>query len=109
VAGHVDRGFGVALGRRGAAVRFDGGRVESSIVEGAPDLASAAIDVQGRAWAGTSGKLYSQASESRSPWIPAWNDPGWRTPFVSIQADVGLVTAMTVDGAIVQGRTTALA
>lgn len=107
-AGHVDRGVGVALGRRGAAVRFDGTRAESSIVEGSPDLASAGIDVQGRAWAGASGRLYSQAPEPRSPWLAAWHDPAWKTPFVSIQADVGVVTAMTVDGAIVQGRTASL-
>jgi hypothetical protein len=104
-AGHVDRGFGVALGRRGAAVRFDGARTEATVVEGAPDLASAAMDVQGRAWGGTSGGLFSQAPEPRSPWLPAWQSPAWRTPFVSIQADVGVVTAMTVDGAIIQGRT----
>jgi serine/threonine protein kinase len=104
-AGHVDRGFGVALGRRGAAVRFDGARAESSAVDGAPDIASAAMDVQGRAWAGTTGRLFSQAAQPRAAWLAAWQNPGWKTPFVSIHADVGAVTAMTVDGAIVQGRT----
>jgi hypothetical protein len=104
-AAHVDRGFGVALGRRGAAVRFDGGHAESSIVEGAPDIASAAMDVQGRAWAGTTGRLFSQGPEPRTPWLTAWQNPAWKTPFVSIHADVGVVTAMTVDGAVVQGRT----
>jgi eukaryotic-like serine/threonine-protein kinase len=104
-AAHVDRGFGVALGRRGAAVRFDGNHAESSVVDGAPDLASAAMDVQGRAWGGTTGRLFSQGPEPRTPWLAAWQNPAWRTPFVSIHADVGVVTAMTVDGAVVQGRT----
>jgi serine/threonine protein kinase len=103
-AAHLDRGIGVAAGRRGVTVRFDGVRTESSIVEGSPDLASSAMDVQGRAWVGASGGLWSQAPEPRAPWFRAWADPSWQTPFVSVRAEVDVVTAMTVDGAVLEGR-----
>jgi serine/threonine protein kinase len=103
-AGHVDRGLGVAGGRRGVTVRFDGAHSESGLVDGAPDLASAAMDVQGRAWVGASGKLWSQAPEPRAPWVRAWEDATWRTPFVSLRADLGVLTAVTVDGAVLEGR-----
>ncbi|HVU01926.1 MAG TPA: serine/threonine-protein kinase [Polyangiaceae bacterium] len=103
-AAHLDRGIGVAAGRRGVAVRFDAGRTESTIVESSTDVASAAMDVQGRAWAGASGRLWTQSPEPRAPWFRAWEDPGFRTPFVSLRADLGVVTAMTVDGAVLEGR-----
>jgi hypothetical protein len=103
-AAHLDRGIGVAAGRRGVTVRFDGVRTESSIVEGSPDLASSAMDVQGRAWVGASGCIWSQAPEPRAPWFRAWDAASWKTPFVSVRAEVGVVTAMTVDGAVLEGR-----
>jgi hypothetical protein len=103
-AAHLDRGIGVAAGRRGVTVRFEGGRTESTIVNGSTDVASAAMDVQGRAWVGGSGRLWSQAPEPRAPWFRAWEDSSFRTPFVSLRADLGVVTAMTVDGAVLEGR-----
>jgi serine/threonine protein kinase len=106
-AGHVDRGFGVAAGRNGATVRYDGARSTAAIVEGAPDLASAAMDVQGRAWVGGTGFLWSQTSEPRATWLRAWEDSAWTAPFVALHADIGVITAMTVDGAVLEGRTAA--
>ena len=103
-AGHPDRGFGVAAGRSGVAVRFDGANAEPSVLEGAPDLACAGMDVQGRAWVGAAGRLWSQPWMPRAAWVMAWEDPSWTTPFVSLRADVGVVSAMTVDGAVLEGR-----
>lgn len=103
-AGHPDRGFGVAAGRRGVIVRLDGSRSEAAVLDGAPDLASSAMDVQGRAWVGAAGALWSQGGEPRAHWTPAWRDSSWHTPFVSLRTDVGVVTAMTVDGAVLEGR-----
>ncbi len=103
-AGHLDRGFGVAAGRSGAAVRFDGAITTPFVLDDTPDLACAGMDVQGRAWVGAAGRLWSQPWAARAPWQLAWEDASWTTPFVSLRADVGVVSAMTVDGAVLEGR-----
>jgi hypothetical protein len=101
-AGHVDRGIGLVAGRRGATLRVDGTGGVWDAVESEPDLACAAIDVQGRAWVGATGRLWSQTA--RSPWSSAWQNEGWTTPFVSLRADVGVIMAITVDGGVIEGR-----
>jgi hypothetical protein len=103
-AGHLDRGFGVAAGRGGVALRYDGVNTEPSKLGGNPDLACAGMDVQGRAWVGAAGRLWCQPWADNAPWLLAWEDTSWRMPFVSMRADVGVVTAMTVDGAVLEGR-----
>ncbi|HEX4341350.1 MAG TPA: serine/threonine-protein kinase [Polyangiaceae bacterium] len=103
-SGHLDRGFGIAAGRSGVAVRFDGANTTPFVLDDTPDLACAGMDVQGRAWVGAAGRLWSQQWAARAPWLLAWEDPSWTVPFVSLRADVGVVTAMTVDGAVLEGR-----
>ncbi|HEX4473753.1 MAG TPA: hypothetical protein VH142_01675, partial [Polyangiaceae bacterium] len=63
--------------------------------------------VQGRAWVGGTGFLWSQTSEPRATWLRAWEDSAWTAPFVALHADIGVITAMTVDGAVLEGRTAA--
>lgn len=103
-ASNQDRSLGVAAGRRGVVARFDGRRTDASVVPGAHDLASAAVDVHGRAWVGGTGRLWTQGAEPGAPWTLAWEDRSWTTPFVSLRADLGVVSAMTVDGAVLEGR-----
>jgi serine/threonine protein kinase len=105
-AGHLDRGFGIAAGRSGVTLRFDGANTTPVLLDGTPDLACAGMDVQGRAWVGAAGRLWSQHWAARAPWVLAWEDATWSTPFVSLRADVGVVTAVTVDGAVLEGRVT---
>jgi eukaryotic-like serine/threonine-protein kinase len=103
-AGHLDRGFGLAAGRQGVTLRYEGRPGSASTVEGGPDLACSAMDVQGRAWVGAAGRLWSQGTGPQEPWISSWQDATWTTPFVSLHADIGLIVAVTVDGAVVEGR-----
>lgn len=103
-ASNRDRGIGIAAGRRGVVVRFDGRLAEPTAVPGGPDLASAAVDVHGRAWVGATGQLWTQPAEPGASWVLGWEDRSWRAPFVSLRADLGVVTAMTVDGAVLEGR-----
>jgi hypothetical protein len=105
-AGHLDRGFGIAAGRSGITLRFDGANTMPFVLDGKPDLACAGMDVQGRAWVGAAGRLWSQHWNARAPWGLVWEDASWTTPFVSLRADVGVVTAVTVDGAVLEGRMT---
>jgi hypothetical protein len=62
------------------------------------------MDVLDREWAASVGKLWVRDPERDADFRPVWRDPEWRTPFVSVMADAGMVVAMTVDGGIVEGR-----
>jgi serine/threonine protein kinase len=104
-AANVDRGIGVAAGRRGVVVRVSGAKSDSTTLGGFPDLASSAIDIQGRVWTGATGQLWTCAPEPDARWSVVWEDPAFAVPFVSIRAEVGVVTALTVDGAVLEGRT----
>lgn len=73
-------------------------------VEGRPLLSSVTLDIDGCAWATSQGQIWRQPPQPAAAWQPLWHEPSWQVPFISVFADVGLVIAMTVDGAIVEGR-----
>ena len=98
------RGIGLVVGSDGVAVRVEEDRVTSTIAEGAPDLTASAMDVLDREWAASVGKLWVRDPQRDAGFQAVWRDPEWRTPFVSVMADAGMVVAMTVDGGIVEGR-----
>ena len=85
-------------------VRIDGRQVEAARLQGEPDLASAAVDVLDRTWAGGAGELWVSPEGGRN-WSRVWSHDEWRVPFVSILADVGLVVAMTADGGVLECHT----
>jgi eukaryotic-like serine/threonine-protein kinase len=64
------------------------------------NVSAVAIDLLDRSWAATPGTLWAHDTT----WKPAWSDPTWTAPFVSILADVGRLIAVTSEGAIVQGE-----
>jgi serine/threonine protein kinase len=103
-AAQSDLGIGVVVGTAGTAVRIAGDVLTESTVPGEPDLSAVALDINGRAWAGSAGQLWVQQPESLERWVPAWSDSSFRAPFISVFADAGSVIAMTADGAIVEGR-----
>jgi eukaryotic-like serine/threonine-protein kinase len=99
-AAQREREIAIAVGAEGAIVRLERGRSSSSVLEGRPNLACAAIDVFDREWAGALGELW--ASNAGGAWTRVWHDPNWTRPFVSIHADVGSVIALTVDGGVLE-------
>jgi serine/threonine protein kinase len=101
----VERELGLAVGSDGAVARVEHGRVDVSQLPTAPSLASVALDPLGHAWAGAAGQLWYSPNAGIS-WQLAWRDERWTAPFVSIFADVGLVFAVTADGAVLEGRAT---
>ena len=103
-AGHLDRGLGVAVGRRGIAIRTDGVNTDAKVVESAPDLAATDMDVRGRCWAGGFSMLWTLDPQHDKQWVRAWQNQNWQVPLVSLRADVGVVTAVAVDGAVIEGR-----
>lgn len=100
-----DRELALAVGSDGAVLRLDHGRVEVLQLPAAPNLCSVAVDVLGRAWAGAAGQLWFSPDAGLS-WQLAWRDERWTAPFVSIFADVGMVFAVTADGAVLECRST---
>ena len=102
-AGQVERRVGFVAGSQGVVIRIVGGRTTVTRVESGPDFASVDVDVMDRAWAGASGELWASPDHGAS-WGCVWRDPGWQAPFISILADVGLVVAMTADGAVLECR-----
>lgn len=103
-AAQPDLDLGAAVGTHGRALLLLEGKPVEAVVDGEPSLTAVAIDVAGRVWAGGEGSLWVHQAGSLGAWIKVWTDPTWRSPFVSIFADVGLIIAMTADGAIVEGR-----
>jgi hypothetical protein len=100
----MDRSLAVLVGSNGAVLRVEGSSVVSSQVAQGQDLAAVAIDILDREWAASPGTLWCRDSSQGESWRRAWTDPSWRTPFISIMADTGMVVAMTADGGIVEGR-----
>lgn len=102
-AGLIESGLACVVGASGRTARIRDGEAAVTVVEGEPDLSSTALDAAGRAWATSAGRVWLQ-QPGRDEWHCIWKDESWKVPFVSVQADVNLVRAMTVDGAIVEGR-----
>jgi serine/threonine protein kinase len=85
----------IVVGDRSARVEHVGTSV---------DLAATAMDPGGRVWAASRGSLWLRSSEAQRPWSCVWSDPRWTSPIVALCADSGLVQAISVDGAVLEGR-----
>jgi len=104
-AARVDVGVAVAVGTQGRTIRFaPDGEVVSTIPD-EPDVSAVAVDPGGSAWAASAGQIWLQRAQKPTLWNSIWRDESWAgVPIVSLHADIGVVTAMTVDGAIVEGN-----
>lgn len=100
----VDRALALLVGSNGTVLRVEGSSVDSSQVAHDQDLAAVAINIFDREWVASPGTLWCRDPSRAESWRRAWADPNWRTPFISIMADTGMVVAMTADGGIVEGR-----
>lgn len=100
-----ERHLAVAVGAEGSVLEVTRDRAQARVLPGEPDLATVAIDPLGRQWAGGSGRIWVRRFQG--DWSCVWEDPEFRSPFVSIMAEVGFVAAMTVDGGVVECRSQA--
>lgn len=103
-ASSVERGLGLIVGSDGTALRVEGELTTVSVVPGAPDLSSSALDVLDREWVSSLGTLWTRDPRLAEAWRPAWSERSWDAPFVSMIADSGRLMAMTANAAIVEGR-----
>ena len=106
-AGNPLRKAAATVGAEGAVIVADGARTSSDRIRGNPDLSAVALDVLGRPWVGGAGQIW--ARDSQRGWAPAWHDATWIAPFVSMFAEVNYLAAVTVDGAIVECRSSLIA
>lgn len=96
---------GAACGADGAILWWQSSETELETVEGGHDVSTVAVDPSGTGWAAGAGRIWRRESaDGWSAWTCVWEDPAWQVPFVSLFADVGLVVAVTADGAILEGR-----
>jgi eukaryotic-like serine/threonine-protein kinase len=101
-ASAAEVGMGVVVGAGGRVVRMEGTTITRSAVPDGVDLSATALEENGRVWAASLGKLWSQ-SAAGSPWECMWKDARWNVPIVCLYADGRRVLGVTADGGIVEG------
>ncbi|HYP99212.1 MAG TPA: serine/threonine-protein kinase [Polyangiaceae bacterium] len=101
-----DRQGAVAVGIGGACLEIEGGAAIPRTLLDRIDLSCIAIDALGRHWAAGAGSVWSRRTSGH--WQCVWQHAAWQPPFVSIMAEIGTVSAMTVDGAVLECRSTLL-
>ncbi len=94
----------LAVGIGGVCLELDNDAVTPRTIDGRPDLNCVASDALGRYWAAGPGRVWSRRANGEFSCV--WEHSAWQPPFVSIMAEIGSVTAMTVDGAILECRST---
>jgi serine/threonine protein kinase len=105
-ASRPERHMAIAVGIGGACLEIEDGVPNAHILNERPDLSCIAIDPLGRHWAAGPGRVWSRRSSGQ--WSCVWEHTGWQPPFVSVMAEIGTVIAMTVDGAVLECRSTLL-
>jgi hypothetical protein len=105
-ASSPERQAAVAVGIGGACLEIEGGEANPRTLADRSDLSCVAIDTLGRHWAGGPGRVWSRRTSGE--WKCVWQHAAWQPPFVSIMAEIGTVIAMTVDGAVLECRSTLL-
>ena len=103
-ASRPERKIAVAVGVGGAGLDWEGGAIHPENALGRPDLSCVGIDALGRQWAAGAGQVWSR--RNTSDWTSVWEHSAWQPPFVSIMAEIGSVVAITVDGAVLECRST---
>jgi len=110
-AGRPDRGLGLVTGADGAVLFRQGGVVTTEIAAAGCDLTAAAIDVVGRGWAASAGRIWLRRMAGASArgaaggrWGTIWSDSSSTQPIVALFADLGVVMAMTAEGGLIEGR-----
>jgi serine/threonine protein kinase len=103
-ASNAERELALVVGSSGIVLRVERDACSASVVQGAPDLSAGAVDVLDREWVASLSTLWTRDSRSGQAFVPAWKDPAFQAPFISLIADAGLILAMSADGGIVEGR-----
>ena len=101
-AGRPERRQATAVGIDGATLTVDETSVVPGTIPARPDLLAIAVDTLGRHWAAGRGRVWSR--RVAGDWVAVWEHAAWQPPFVGIMAEVGVILAVTVDGAVLECR-----
>ncbi|WP_159396886.1 serine/threonine protein kinase [Sorangium cellulosum] len=108
-AGRPDLGVGIAVGAEGSVVWRYGQSVFTETIEPRRALSAATLDADGRAWAGSAGRIWVRRGgipPMAGTWECVWENDAWVGPIVSLFVDSEVVVAITADGGIIEGRVT---
>ena len=92
-------------GLDGTVLQIDDGASRAEALPEHAPVGAASLDGTGRAWVASAAKIWSAAPQRGSPWMQMYANDELRAPFVSMHADDAVVRAVSVDGAVVEGRT----
>jgi hypothetical protein len=104
-AARWERNQALAVGSDGVVLEIENDNTKTTTLPSRVDLTSVAIDTLGHKWATSLGRIW--LSRETGQWHEAHQLPQFQVPFVSITAEVGMVTAMTADGGVVECRSDA--
>lgn len=93
--------LGVVVGAGGRIVRVDGGAISRATVPDGVDLSSVTLDDEGRLWAASLGKLWTQTPSGG--FECAWREGRWNVPLISLYADQRRVLGVAADGGMIEG------
>lgn len=99
-AGRLEQQAALAVGSDGVVLEVRGDQLLTSTLPTLVDLSAVAIDTFGQRWAASLGRIWY--SDPTHGWRCTHSEPSWNAPFVSLTAEVGMVSAMTVDGAVLE-------
>lgn len=98
-----NKDIAVAVGGNGSILCLEGQQVGASAVPDRSDLTVAALDLTAQLWTASVGHVYfAKAPLGQVECL--WQDPSWKTPFVSLHAEMGQLLALTVDGGVLECR-----
>ena len=96
---------GVVVGAGGRVVRIERSVLSRTTVPEGVDLSATDLDDEGRLWAASLGKLWTQPAASAA-FECVWTEPRWNVPMVSLYADERRVLGVAADGGMVEGLLT---
>lgn len=103
-AARADLGVGIAAGALGTVVCIEERTANPEQLGDQVDVSAAAIDVAGRAWVATAGRIYARVGVGRDArWRKFWSDERWTAPVVSLQTDGEVTRALCADGSLLEG------
>ena len=103
-AAQWDLGLAAVIGAGGRAFTLDKLRPTAIEVPGQPDLGAVAVDVGGRVWATSPGRIWLHEPNAPGLWSCLWHKRSVDIALRQHFADVGRVVVTTRDGAVVEGR-----
>ncbi len=97
-----EAGVAVAVGADGLAVVVRGDERSVEHVAAGVDLSAAAVDAEGRVWAGSGQGMFARDPDERT-WTRALAPTRAMPPIVSMFAEPGRVLALDADGTVLEG------